>query len=140
MVLGDAGVVPDSAAGTADAGTTDAGTTAPAPRLADLSRTIFAPHCLECHRGDPGTSLGLRLDDGDGGLHDRLLTGESIWTHGERFVVLERPAESYLLLAITPRVDDTVYMPKDIVPGFRRALTDDERSLIVRWIEAGAPE
>jgi mono/diheme cytochrome c family protein len=102
----------------------------PAPASEDISffrdiRPIFQEHCHGCHQpakqgGDYVMTQFATLVQG----------GES----GQAAVVPGKPDASYLIEQITPD-GDSAAMPKDRPP-----LTDTERTLITRWIAAGAKD
>ena len=90
-------------------------------------RPILAQYCFRCHGpDDQQREAGLRLDTREGAIA-RLESGE-------RAVVPERIDASELVRRIESSDDDTRMPP----PATKKRLSDAERSVLKRWIAAGA--
>jgi mono/diheme cytochrome c family protein len=86
-------------------------------------RPIFQEHCQGCHQpAKPGGDYVMTL-------HESLLRGGE---SGETAIVPGVPDESYLIGQITPE-QGVASMPQDKPP-----LSEAQRTLIARWIAAGA--
>ena len=90
-------------------------------------RPILSSKCFACHGFDAKKrQADLRLDVPEGALAER---------DGRRAIVPGKPQESELWRRITS-TDDSERMPP---PETKKTLTDQERQILRRWIEAGAP-
>jgi hypothetical protein len=90
-------------------------------------RPILADACFRCHGPDEGTrEAKLRLDEREGVLRTR--DDVTVVTPGA-------PEESELWLRIVSEHEDEVMPPRES----SRQLKPDEKALLKRWIEAGAP-
>jgi len=91
-------------------------------------RPILSDRCFQCHGPDRAKrQVGLRLDSFEGATAPRP-DGAAI--------VPGSPERSVLLARIHDADPDVVMPPPD---SGKRPLSDDERALLTRWIEAGAP-
>jgi hypothetical protein len=98
---------------------------ADAPRFARDIRPILAEHCYACH--GPGTQeAGLRLDSAEAATREL--------DSGARAVVAGDAAASELVARIRATDPDVVMPP----PHSKKPLTDAQKSLLERWIAAGA--
>jgi hypothetical protein len=85
-------------------------------------RPILSDHCFACHGPDENKrEAGLRLDQPPS-------------DDGEAAIVAGQPERSHLWERITATDAETVMPP----PAFNKPLTDEQRSLLRRWIEEGA--
>ena len=90
-------------------------------------RPILATNCFECHGGDEGSrEAELRLDTAEGAYADR--DGSTAIDPGE--------LEASDVWARIASDDPDLVMPP---PDSKKSLTDEEREMIRRWIEEGAP-
>lgn len=88
-------------------------------------RPILSNRCFVCHGPDEGTrEADLRLDTKEGALAD---------LGGYHAVVAGKPEESEIFLRISEK-DEDMRMP----PAGKEPVSQEEISLIRRWIEAGA--
>ncbi|MBI1842199.1 MAG: DUF1549 domain-containing protein, partial [Verrucomicrobia bacterium] len=91
-------------------------------------RPILSDNCALCHGPDPGTrKAGLRLDTKEGLYSPTAKRGPAI--------VPGRLDESALWSRITTRDPDEVMPP----PKSHKVLKPEEREIIRRWIQEGAP-
>ena len=89
-------------------------------------RPILSDHCFRCHGPDSAArKADLRLDVREDALRDR---------EGIRVIDLEDPAASEILFRIASDDPDTVMPP----PQMHKPLSEAQRELIRRWVEAGA--
>lgn len=96
-------------------------------RYSEHIRPILSNQCFECHGPDPETRMaGLRLDLRDEATADR---------GGYAAIVPGDPDASEIWLRVTADHHSAVMPP---LSAGRARLTDDEQSLIRRWIAAGA--
>ncbi len=101
----------------------------PAEKLVDYSRDIapvLASKCFQCHSGDAGRKSRLRLDIPP--------STQQAQASGNVAIRPGRASESELVRRIHSRDEDEIMPP----PTFKKALTEDEKSLLVRWINQGA--
>ena len=85
---------------------------------------ILAENCFACHGADSGTrEAGLRLDQ-----REAAVDGGAI--------VPGDPESSSLVFRIGLDPDDDAVMPP---PSSHRELTEDQKTLLARWIDEGAP-
>jgi len=90
-------------------------------------RPILSDHCFLCHGPDAGTrKADLRLDLREDAIRDR---------EGVRAIDLGDPGASEILVRIESD-DPEMLMPP---PAAHKPLSERERSVLRRWIEAGAP-
>ena len=101
------------------------------PAFADVQREVFTPRCANaaCHSGDEAP---LELDLSEGNAYADILDVDSVAVPGKKRVVPGDPSESLLYLVTEGPVAPVRRMPV----GF--PLSDSERDLLRRWIEAGA--
>jgi hypothetical protein len=91
-------------------------------------RPILADRCFACHGPDAAArKAGLRLDTREGAL--------ALVADGRTAVVAGDPAHSELVARIHSNDPDLVMPP----PELKRPLSEAERSILVQWVEAGAP-
>ncbi len=109
------------------AGRLAAGTVAPVS-FNEQIRPILAENCFACHgRDESHREAGRRLDIFDGATAEQ---------EGIRAIVPENPEASELWLRITSEHDDEIMPPAD---SHKKPLTAEQREVIRRWIEQGAP-
>ncbi len=90
-------------------------------------RPILSDRCFGCHGPDGAKrKAGLRLDTQDGA---RALLGS-----GLRALVAHDVGASEVARRITSTDPEEIMPP----PALKRPLSDEERSLLLRWIESGA--
>ncbi len=90
-------------------------------------RPILSDNCFACHGTDAKhREAKLRLDQPESALADR---------EGIRAVVPGKPDQSELWLRITNKDEDEVMPP----PKSHKKLKDEERAILKKWIEQGAP-
>jgi len=90
-------------------------------------RPILSENCFQCHGFDEKSrQADLRLDLAESALADR---------DGVRAIVPRKPDESEVWRRIAS-ADEAEMMPP---PDSRRELTADQKAIIKRWIEQGAP-
>ena len=91
-------------------------------------RPILANHCYQCHGPDSQSRRGgLRLDRRE----LAIAAAES----GEAAIVPGNAGRSQLVERIQSH-DSSIIMPP---PAVAKPLTDDQKKLLIRWIEQGAP-
>jgi hypothetical protein len=91
-------------------------------------RPILAENCLACHGPDPGArKAGMRLDIEEGLFGDRKKGGKA--------VVKGDPKASLMYQRITTTDEDDLMPP----PDSHKKLTPEQKELVRRWIEQGAP-
>ena len=89
-------------------------------------RPIMSDTCFKCH--GPGThKAGLRLDLRD----EAIKAAES----GETPIVPGRPDESEMVRRVTSNDPDEIMPP----PEANKTLTAEQKELIRRWVQQGAP-
>jgi serine/threonine-protein kinase len=116
---------------------TAAAVSSPAPAQAELSKAelagkaqaVLKTYCQRCHHG-PGS---------DGGEADFLKRSDLVGKQGDEpgYVVPGKPAESLLYQRLAVRRGGKGDMPPSKI-GERPS--DEDRDVLKRWIEAGAPE
>ncbi len=90
-------------------------------------RPILSENCFLCHGPDEeDRAAGLRLDEASGAFERR---------DGVAAIVPGKPEESELLRRIETDDEDDLMPP----PDSERALTQAQKDVLRRWIEAGAP-
>lgn len=91
-------------------------------------RPILSQNCFKCHGpDDTRREAELRLDERDGTLRPSA--------SGQRPIVPGNPSQSEVIRRIESN-DPDLQMPP---PSTKRALTADEKSMLRKWITAGAP-
>lgn len=90
-------------------------------------RPLLSDHCFNCHGPDENTrEADLRLDDETDAKLDR---------GGYRAIWEKQPDKSELLARIMTD-DESILMPP---PEFEKPLSAEQKMLLQRWIEQGAP-
>jgi len=118
-----------AAAATAWPAAADRAADSPAPtlRYSEHIRPILSNRCFECHGPDRGDrAAGLRLDDRDSATADR---------GGYAAIVPGSPEASELWRRVNSEHADERMPPPE---SGKKPLTNEERSRLRRWIEAGA--
>ena len=100
----------------------------PAPDFEREIQPILAEHCSACHGVDGASRQGgFRLDTRDGALAG----GDS----GPTAILPGKGAESLVVHRIRSTDPDSVMPP----PETQKPLSEDQKALLERWIDAGAP-
>ena len=90
-------------------------------------RPILSDRCFGCHGPDGAKrKAGLRLDTRDG--------ARALLSSGLRALVAHDVGASEVARRITSTDPEEIMPP----PALKRPLSDEERSLLLRWIESGA--
>ncbi|MBL8761710.1 MAG: PSD1 domain-containing protein [Phycisphaerae bacterium] len=90
-------------------------------------RPILSDRCFKCHGQDPGSRRAeLRLDDRESVTRER---------ENGRVVVAGKPDASLILERVSSHDPDEVMPPPS---AGKKALTEEERALVRRWIAEGA--
>lgn len=90
-------------------------------------RPILSENCFACHGFDPGSrEADLRLDVRDAALEAH---------EGQAAIVPGKPGESTVWARVSSTNLDEVMPP----PHSKKRLTDEQKELLRRWIEQGAP-
>lgn len=91
-------------------------------------KPILSDRCFACHGPDANErKAGLRLDEAESAFA-ALESGEG------RAIVAGKPGRSALVHRILDKDPETVMPP----PESKLELTDEERAILIRWIEQGA--
>src|SRR5271170_5914334 len=109
------------------AGAATTTTSSPAPDFQRQVRPILSDNCFRCHGPDKGNRMAdLRLDVREGAFAERK----------NGFVIAPgKPADSLIIKRITS--DDPAFrMPPAMS---HKTLTAEQKDILRRWIEAGAP-
>src|SRR5271165_439165 len=104
-----------------------AATSSSAPDFQRQVRPILSDNCFRCHGPDKGNRMAdLRLDIREGAFAERK----------NGFVIVPgKPADSLIIKRITSD-DPSFRMPP---PMSHKTLTAEQKDILRRWIEAGAP-
>ena len=95
--------------------------------LARAVQPILANHCWNCHGPDEHSREGgLRLDVRSAALESR---------HGGAAAIVAGDSAASMIMARVHATDDTQMPPE----SFGKPLNADQRALLARWIDAGAP-